>query len=82
VWSLPLIVLLVVKGRRWAAAGVAVLFASAIVMIVPNGGTTEFGWGVGWSILGNAYVVAAALGIAGLAVRELRSAQLSVGVAK
>ncbi|MEC3978081.1 glycosyltransferase 87 family protein [Amycolatopsis sp. H20-H5] len=86
VWSLPLIVLLVTKGRRWAAAGVAVLFASAVVMLVPNGGDTEFGWGLGFSVLGNAYVVAAALGIAGFAVRELRltrrSAKVVAGLAQ
>ena len=45
---------------------------SQIVMLVPNGGDTEFGWGLGWSILGNLYVLAAAAGILGLAARELR----------
>ncbi|WP_326955900.1 glycosyltransferase 87 family protein [Amycolatopsis sp. NBC_01286] len=72
VWCVPLITLLLVKGRRWAAAAVAMLFASQIVMLVPNGGDTEFGWGLGLSVLGNAYVLAAAAGIVGLAVRELR----------
>lgn len=72
VWCVPLITLLLVKGRRWAAAAVAVLFASQIVMLVPNGGDTEFGWGLGLSVLGNAYVLAAAAGILGLAARELR----------
>ena len=72
VWAVPLLALLVAKRRlRWAAA-VLVLFASCVVMLVPNGGTTEFTWGLGWSLLGNAYVLAAALGIVGLAVRELR----------
>ncbi|MEU8637905.1 glycosyltransferase 87 family protein [Amycolatopsis sp. NPDC048633] len=72
VWAVPLLTLLVVKGWRWAAAAVAVLFASQIVMLVPNGGDTEFGWGLGWSVLGNVYVLAAAAGILGLAARELR----------
>ncbi|GAB3154141.1 glycosyltransferase 87 family protein [Amycolatopsis stemonae] len=72
VWCVPLITLLVVKARWWAAAAVAVLFASQIVMLVPNGGDTEFGWGLGWSVLGNVYVLAAAAGIVGLAARELR----------
>jgi alpha-1,2-mannosyltransferase len=51
---------------------VAVLFASQIVMLVPNGGGTEFAWGLGWSVLGNLYVLAAAAGILALAARELR----------
>ncbi|WP_326568367.1 glycosyltransferase 87 family protein [Amycolatopsis rhabdoformis] len=72
VWAVPLIGLLVVTGRRWWALAAAALFASQIVMLVPNGGDVEFTWGLGWSILGNAYVVAAACGIVGLAVRELR----------
>ncbi|WP_410569104.1 glycosyltransferase 87 family protein [Amycolatopsis sp. cmx-4-61] len=80
VWCVPLITLLLVKARWWAAAAVAVLFASQIVMLVPNGGSTEFGWGLGWSVLGNLYVLAAAGGILGLAARELhlvrRSAQV------
>ncbi|GAA5152988.1 MULTISPECIES: glycosyltransferase 87 family protein [Amycolatopsis] len=72
VWAVPLLALLGTK-RRWVwAAAVAVLFGSCVVMLVPNGGTTEFTWGLGWSLLGNAYVLAAALGILGLAVRELR----------
>ncbi|MFF1611138.1 glycosyltransferase 87 family protein [Amycolatopsis sp. NPDC058278] len=72
VWCVPLLTLLLVKARWWAAAAVALLFASQIVMLVPNGGDTEFGWGLGWSVLGNAYVLAAAAGILGLAARELR----------
>jgi alpha-1,2-mannosyltransferase len=72
VWAVPLITLLVVKGWRRVAAAVTVLFASQIVMLVPNGGDTEFGWGLGWSVLGNVYVLAAAAGILGLAARELR----------
>lgn len=72
VWCVPLLTLLVVKARWWAAAAVALLFASQIVMLVPNGGDTEFGWGLGWSVLGNVYVLAAAAGILGLAARELR----------
>ncbi|MFJ7210123.1 glycosyltransferase 87 family protein [Amycolatopsis sp. NPDC098790] len=72
VWCVPLLTLLVVKARwRWAAA-VGLLFVSQIVMLVPNGGDTEFGWGLGWSVLGNVYVLAAAGGILGLAARELR----------
>ncbi|WP_410607732.1 glycosyltransferase 87 family protein [Amycolatopsis sp. lyj-109] len=72
VWCVPLLTLLVVKARWWAAAAVALLFGSQIVMLVPNGGDTEFGWGLGWSVLGNVYVLAAAAGILGLAARELR----------
>ncbi|MEU0534387.1 glycosyltransferase 87 family protein [Amycolatopsis tolypomycina] len=72
VWCVPLITLLVVKARWWAAAAVAALFVSQVVMLVPNGGDTEFGWGLGWSVLGNGYVLAAAAGILGLAARELR----------
>jgi alpha-1,2-mannosyltransferase len=72
VWCVPLLTLLVVKARWWAAAAVALLFVSQIVMLVPNGGDTEFGWGLGWSVLGNVYVLAAAAGILGLTARELR----------
>ncbi|WP_439376758.1 glycosyltransferase 87 family protein [Amycolatopsis lexingtonensis] len=72
VWCVPLLTLLVVKARWWAAAAVAALFLSQIVMLVPNGGDREFGWGLGWWVLGNVYVLAAAAGILGLAARELR----------
>ncbi|MEU4253402.1 glycosyltransferase 87 family protein [Amycolatopsis sp. NPDC026612] len=72
VWCVPLVTLLLVKARWWAAAAVAVLFGSQVVMLVPNGGDAEFGWGLGWSVLGNVYVLAAAAGILGLAARELR----------
>jgi alpha-1,2-mannosyltransferase len=72
VWAVPLITLLLVRGWYRIAAAVTVLFASQIVMLVPNGGDTEFGWGLGWSVLGNGYVLAAAAGILGLAARELR----------
>jgi len=72
IWAVPLITLLLVKGKRWAAAAVTLLFVSQIVMLVPNGGDTEFGWGLGWSVLGNIYVLAAAAGIVGLAAREVR----------
>jgi alpha-1,2-mannosyltransferase len=75
VWAVPLIVLLVTKGRRLAAFGVVALFASCVVMLVPNGGDAEFNWGLGLSILGNAYVLFAAVGIVGLAARELRLAR-------
>ncbi|MGW4483601.1 glycosyltransferase 87 family protein [Amycolatopsis sp. NPDC004368] len=75
VWALPLIALLIRTGRRWWALAAFALFASQIVMLVPNGGDVEFTWGVGWSILGNAYVVAAACAIVGLSVRELRVQQ-------
>jgi alpha-1,2-mannosyltransferase len=84
VWTVPLLVLLVIR-RSWVpAASVAVLFASGVIMFVPNGGETEFGWGLGWSLLGNIYVLAAATAITGLAVRELRrgSAQVAALPAK
>lgn len=41
--------------------------------------SVEFTWGLGASILGNAYVLAAALGIVGLTVRELRRRRLAGG---
>jgi alpha-1,2-mannosyltransferase len=81
VWCVPLITLLVVKARWRAAAAVTALFVSQIVMLVPNGGDTEFGWGLGWSVLGNVYVLAAAAGILGLAARELRLVLRSAQVA-
>jgi alpha-1,2-mannosyltransferase len=81
VWAVPLLTLLVVKARWWAAAVVALPFASQLVMLVPNGGESEFGWGLGWSILGNVYVLGAALAIVGLAVRELRTVRRSAQVA-
>ncbi|HKS46071.1 MAG TPA: glycosyltransferase 87 family protein [Amycolatopsis sp.] len=72
VWAVPLIALLAVRGWWLWAAAVAALFVSCVVMLVPNGGATEFGWGPGRSVLGNAYVLAAALGILGMTARELR----------
>ncbi|GHG44577.1 membrane protein [Amycolatopsis bullii] len=72
VWCVPLITVLLVKARWWAAAAVTALFVSQIVMLVPNGGDAEFRWGLGWSVLGNGYVLAAVAGILGLAARELR----------
>ncbi|WP_103341072.1 glycosyltransferase 87 family protein [Amycolatopsis sp. CA-126428] len=80
VWCVPLITLLLVKARWWAAAAVAVLFVSQIVMLVPNGGDREFGWGLGWSVLGNGYVLAAIAGILGLAARELRLVRRPAGL--
>ncbi|OXM68174.1 glycosyltransferase 87 family protein [Amycolatopsis thermalba] len=72
VWAVPLIVLLA-STARWVWAGlVTVFFASCVVMLVPNGGDTEFGWGPELFVPGNAYVLAAALGILGLTARELR----------
>jgi len=81
VWVVPLLTLLVVKGRRWAAVVVALPFASQLVMLVPNGAESEFGWGLGWSVLGNVYVLGAAFAILGLAVRELRTLRRSAQVA-
>jgi alpha-1,2-mannosyltransferase len=75
VWAVPLIVLLVTRGQRIAAFAVAALFASCVVMLVPNGGGAEFKWGLGLSVLGNAYVLAAAITIVGLAAREVRVAR-------
>ncbi|HVV13198.1 MAG TPA: glycosyltransferase 87 family protein [Amycolatopsis sp.] len=72
VWAVPLVFLLWVEGQRIRAGVVFLFFASCVVMLVPNGGTTEFGWGLGLSIPGNAYVLAAAAAILGLTVRELR----------
>jgi alpha-1,2-mannosyltransferase len=51
-------------------------------MLVPNGGDAEFHWGLGLSILGNSYVLFAALGIAGLAAREVRLARKVLVTAK
>jgi alpha-1,2-mannosyltransferase len=74
VWAVPLVALLVTRGRKVAALLVGAFFASCVVMIVPNGGNAEFRWGWGLSILGNSYVLVAALGIVGLAAWELRQA--------
>jgi alpha-1,2-mannosyltransferase len=75
VWAVPLIVLLVTSGRRLAAFAVPMLSASCVVMLVPNGGDAEFKWGLGLSVLGNAYVLAAAGTIVGLAAGEIRLAR-------
>lgn len=72
VWSVPLVVLLVTRGHRVAGFVVAALFASCVVMLVPNGGDHEFRWGIGLSVLGNAYVLAAAVVLVVLAAREVR----------
>ncbi|WP_216214152.1 glycosyltransferase 87 family protein [Amycolatopsis aidingensis] len=72
VWAVPLIVLLLTRGRTWWALAVTAFFASAVLMFVPNGGGAEFGWGPVAFVLGNAYVLAVVLGIVGLAARERR----------
>nr|WP_246272273.1 glycosyltransferase 87 family protein [Amycolatopsis acididurans] len=72
VWAVPLIALLVAERHLVWAALITLFTGSAVIMLVPNGGDTEFGWGLGWSLLGNAYVLAAVLGILGLTTRELR----------
>nr|WP_020668116.1 glycosyltransferase 87 family protein [Amycolatopsis nigrescens] len=72
VWAVPLIVLLAAKGRYWAALAVTAFFGSAFIMFVPNGGETEFGWGLGFGVLGNGYVLAAAFGLLAVAALELR----------
>ncbi|HJQ46149.1 MAG TPA: glycosyltransferase 87 family protein [Amycolatopsis sp.] len=72
VWAVPLIALLLVKRHLVWAGAITLFLGSSVIMLVPNGGDTEFGWGLGWSILGNSYVLAAVLGILGLTVRELR----------
>ncbi|MFF4593034.1 glycosyltransferase 87 family protein [Amycolatopsis sp. NPDC001319] len=82
VWAVALIALLVTTGRRWWALAATALFASHIVMLVPNGADIELRWGLGWSILGNAYVIAAAGTILGLAVRELRLSSPAARLAK
>ncbi|WP_158885250.1 glycosyltransferase 87 family protein [Amycolatopsis anabasis] len=72
VWAVPLILLLVVEGRGWWALAVTALFAGCVIMLVPNGGDAEFRWGFPLAVLGNAYVVAAAVALLGLTARELR----------
>lgn len=72
VWAVPLVALLVAKGR-WAWAGVVAAFcASCVVTFVPRDNDVELEWTFGQAVLGNAYVLAAVLAILGLTVRELR----------
>jgi len=70
VWAVPLVVLLLTRGAYWRAAVVAAFFVVAVIMFVPNGGDAEFGWGPVEFVLGNAYVLAVAVGIPLLAARE------------
>ncbi|RZQ62728.1 glycosyltransferase 87 family protein [Amycolatopsis suaedae] len=70
VWTVPLVVLLLVRARYWAVVAVTAVF-TGVVMLVPNGGRAEFGWGPLLSVPGNLYVVAATVGLLGLSVREL-----------
>ncbi|MBN6036629.1 glycosyltransferase 87 family protein [Amycolatopsis sp. 195334CR] len=72
VWTVPLVVLLLAKRRYWLAAGVVAPLAGCLIMLVPNGGTTEFGWGPVEIVLGNAYVLVTAVALVVLAARELR----------
>ncbi|MBP2180733.1 glycosyltransferase 87 family protein [Amycolatopsis magusensis] len=72
VWVVPLLVLLVAERRYWLAAATALPLVGCLIMLVPNGGTTEFGWGPVETVLGNAYVLATAVALVGLAARELR----------
>ncbi|PRX44313.1 alpha-1,2-mannosyltransferase [Prauserella shujinwangii] len=72
VWCVPLAVLLLVRGRHALAAAVTVLFLSAIIMWVPNGGDAEFRWGPVAFALGNSYVLGATAALLALAAREWR----------
>ncbi|MFC4004206.1 glycosyltransferase 87 family protein [Prauserella oleivorans] len=72
VWAVPLAAGLLLRGARAWAAAVTVLFASAVVMLVPNGNGVEFSWGPGESVAGNAYVLAVIAVLAVLTARELR----------
>ncbi|QWF79290.1 glycosyltransferase 87 family protein [Amycolatopsis sp. CA-230715] len=72
VWSVPLVVLLLAKGRVWQGAVVAAFYLSALLMFIPNGGDTEFHWNAALVVLGNAYVVTAAAGLLVAAAVELR----------
>lgn len=72
VWAVPLLALLIARGQRLVAACVLALFASAVVMLVPNGNNVEYTWGPVEVIFGNAYVLFPLVAGAYLAVAALR----------
>ncbi|MFI6027784.1 glycosyltransferase 87 family protein [Amycolatopsis magusensis] len=67
VWAVPLIVLLVSRlprttpaaaWRRWAAAvGVVAVFASGVLLILPNGRNIELHWEFWQFVLGSSYIL-------------------------
>lgn len=82
VWAAPLLALLIVRAHKVAAAAVLVVFASEVIMMVPNGDGEEYHWGPVLIVLGNAYVLVplvAGLVIAARWVRAQRSRAAPAG---
>ncbi|TCP56098.1 alpha-1,2-mannosyltransferase [Tamaricihabitans halophyticus] len=72
VWAVPLLVMLLARAH-WRTAGATLLmFASCVVMFVPNGNGVEFSWGPIEFLLGNSYVFFPVVFGAVLCVRALR----------
>lgn len=81
VWAAPLIVLLVSKlpmaarevaWKRWAAlVAVVAVFASGVLLIMPNGRDVELHWQFWEFVIGSAYMLVPVLLIVALAVRKL-----------
>ncbi|OZM75078.1 hypothetical protein CFN78_02565 [Amycolatopsis antarctica] len=81
VWAVPLIVLLVSRlprtspraaWRRWTAAvAVVAVFASGVLLIMPNGRDIELHWRFWEFVIGSAYILVPVTLIAVLAVRSL-----------
>jgi alpha-1,2-mannosyltransferase len=57
VWAVPLITVLAARTHWWRAGALFVVFASCVVLFVPNGGRREFDWNAFELLLGSSYLL-------------------------
>lgn len=68
VWALPVALVLLERGPRWAAAGWAAVFVLAPFWLLPHRDDVEYAWSPAQQVVGSAYVVAGVLLAAGAAL--------------
>ncbi|MEQ4546763.1 MAG: hypothetical protein ABN484_03695, partial [Nocardioides kribbensis] len=68
VWALPVALVLLERGPRWAAAGWAAVFVLAPFWLLPHRDDVEYAWSPAQQVVGSAYVVAGLLLAAGAAL--------------
>jgi alpha-1,2-mannosyltransferase len=62
VWAVPLVILLVARAQAglagwWPVIATYLVFASCVIMIVPNGGDVEFRWNGVEALFGSTYLL-------------------------